>query len=182
MEIKRRDVVPVAAMAWRLTKVEPNSLVMPHRCWLRTWGWQNGQGFYLNDHNCNYCYQTYLCSTNQMAAAPTTSPTKVPTVKPTATPDYELVGVTGSVIVSGLSTTRADADGECYAGNLRSLSDFAPKDWYEATTMCAAEGKVLCGVEQPCKNKGCSYNNHYQWTGEECRAGDAGLPAECASA
>ena len=51
-------------MAWRLTKVEPNSLVMPHRCWLRTWGWQNGQGFYLNDHNCNYCYQTYLCSTN----------------------------------------------------------------------------------------------------------------------
>ena len=46
--------------------------------------------------------------------------------------------------------------------------------------MCAAEGKVLCGVDQPCKNSGCYYNNHYQWTGEECRAGDAGLPAECA--
>ena len=72
--------------------------------------------------------------------------------------------------------------GQCYAGNLKSLSDFAPKDWHEATNACAAEGKVLCGVEQPCKNKGCSYNNHYQWTGEECRAGDAGLPAECASA
>ena len=39
-----------------------------------------------------------------MADAPTTSPTKVPTVKPTATPDWEVVGVTGSVIVSGLST------------------------------------------------------------------------------
>ena len=46
--------------------------------------------------------------------------------------------------------------------------------------MCAAEGKVLCGVEQPCMNKGCHYNYHYQWTGEECQAGDAGLPAECA--
>ena len=78
--------------------------------------------------------------------------------------------------------TRADADGECYAGHLKSLSDFAPKDWYEATTMCAAEGKVLCGVEQTCKNRGCSYNNHYQWTGQECQAGDAGLPAACASA
>ena len=78
--------------------------------------------------------------------------------------------------------TRADADGECYAGNLKSLSDFAPKDWYEATNVCANQGKVLCGVEQPCKNQGCSYNSHYQWTGEECRAGDAGLPAACASA
>ena len=83
----------------------------------------------------------------------------------------------------GYSTcTRADADGECYAGNLRSLSDFAPKDWYEATNVCAAEGKVLCGVEQPCQNRGCHYNGHYQWTGEECQAGDAGLPAACASA
>ena len=48
--------------------------------------------------------------------------------------------------------------------------------------MCANQGKVLCGVEQPCTNKGCSYNNHYQWTGQECQAGDAGLPAACASA
>ena len=78
--------------------------------------------------------------------------------------------------------TRADADGECYAGHLKSLSDFAPKDWYEATNVCAAEGKVLCGVEQPCINRGCSYNRHYQWTGQECQAGDAGLPAACASA
>ena len=69
----------------------------------------------------------------------------------------------------------------CLAG-WKFLSNFAPKDWYEATNVCANQGKVLCGVEQPCKNKGCSYNNHYQWTGEECRAGDAGLPAACASA
>ena len=60
--------------------------------------------------------------------------------------------------------------------------NFAPKDWYEATNVCAAEGKVLCGVEQPCINRGCSYNRHYQWTGQECQAGDAGLPAACASA
>ena len=80
----------------------------------------------------------------------------------------------------GYSTcTRADADGECYAGNLKSLSDFAPKDWYEATNVCAAEGKVLCGVEEPCSGSGCGYDLHYQWTGEECQAGDAGLPAAC---
>ena len=48
--------------------------------------------------------------------------------------------------------------------------------------MCAAEGKVLCGVDEPCKGKGCLYDREYQWTGEECQAGDAGLPAACASA
>ena len=78
--------------------------------------------------------------------------------------------------------TRADADGQCYAGFLSPVSNFAPKDWHEATNVCAAEGKVLCGVEQPCMNKGCHYNGHYQWTGEECQAGDAGLPAACAAA
>ena len=61
-------------------------------------------------------------------------------------------------------------------------SNFAPKTYHEATNVCAAEGKVLCGVEQPCINRGCSYNRHYQWTGQECQAGDAGLPAACASA
>ena len=54
--------------------------------------------------------------------------------------------------------------------------------WYEATNVCEKQGKVLCGVEQPCINRGCSYNRHYQWTGQECQAGDAGLPAACASA
>ena len=58
--------------------------------------------------------------------------------------------------------------------------NFAPKDWYEATNVCAAEGKVLCGVEEPCSGSGCGYDLHYQWTGEECQAGDAGLPAACA--
>ena len=77
--------------------------------------------------------------------------------------------------------SRKDADGQCLAGDLWG-SNFAPKDWYEATNVCAAEGKVLCGVEQPCINRGCSYNRHYQWTGQECQAGDAGLPAACASA
>ena len=48
--------------------------------------------------------------------------------------------------------------------------------------MCAAEGKVLCGVEEPCSGSGCGYDLHYQWTGEECQAGDAGLPAACAAA
>jgi len=62
---------------------------------------------------------------------------------------------------------------------MRSLSNFAPKDWYEATNVCAAEGKDLCGVEEPCSRSGCSYDRHYQWTGEECQAGDEGLPAEC---
>ena len=46
--------------------------------------------------------------------------------------------------------------------------------------MCAAEGKVLCGVDEPCSRSGCMYDLHYQWTGEECQAGDEGLPAECA--
>ena len=56
----------------------------------------------------------------------------------------------------------------------------APKDWYEATNVCAAEGKVLCGFDTPCSRSGCSYDHHYQWTGEECKAGDEGLPAACA--
>ena len=72
--------------------------------------------------------------------------------------------------------TRMDEDGQCYAGP-RAV---APKDWHEATNVCAAEGKVLCGVDKPCSRSGCMYDLHYQWTGEECQAGDAGLPAECA--
>ena len=75
---------------------------------------------------------------------------------------------------------RKDPSGQCYAGHLNPVSNFAPKTWHEATDVCAAEGKVLCGVEQPCKNRGCIYNSHYQWTGEECQAGDVGLPAACA--
>ena len=75
--------------------------------------------------------------------------------------------------------TRMDEDGQCLAGDLRRLSNFAPKDWHEATNVCAAEGKVLCGVDKPCSRSGCSYDLHYQWTGEECQAGDAGLPAAC---
>ena len=80
------------------------------------------------------------------------------------------------------SNRRKDPSGQCYAGDLKSPSNFAPKDWYEATNVCAAEGKVLCGVDEPCKGKGCLYDREYQWTGEECQAGDAGLPAACASA
>ena len=76
--------------------------------------------------------------------------------------------------------TRKDPSGKCLAGDLRSLSKFAPKDWYEATNVCAAEGKVLCGFDTPCSRSGCSYDHHYQWTGEECKAGDEGLPAACA--
>ena len=76
--------------------------------------------------------------------------------------------------------SRKNKNGQCLAGDLRRLSNFAPKDWYEATDVCAAEGKVLCGVDTPCSRSGCSYDNHYQWTGEACQAGDAGLPAECA--
>jgi len=81
---------------------------------------------------------------------------------------------------SQIFTSRKDADGKCHAGDLRSLSKFAPKDWYEATNVCAAEGKVLCGFDTPCSRSGCSYDHHYQWTGEECKAGDEGLPAACA--
>ena len=50
----------------------------------------------------------------------------------------------------------------------------------DPTNVCAAEGKVLCGVDKPCSRSGCMYDFHYQWTGEECQAGDAGLPAACA--
>jgi hypothetical protein len=71
--------------------------------------------------------------------------------------------------------TRMDEDGQCYAGP-RAV---APKDWHEATNVCAAEGKVLCGVDKPCSRGGCMYDLHYQWTGEACQAGDAGLPAAC---
>ena len=76
--------------------------------------------------------------------------------------------------------SRRNKNGQCLAGDLRKISNFAPKDWYEATDVCAAEGKVLCGVDTPCSRSGCSYDNHYQWTGEACQAGDVGLPAECA--
>ena len=72
--------------------------------------------------------------------------------------------------------SRMDEDGQCYAGD-RAV---APKGWYEASEVCAAEGKVLCGVDKPCSRTGCGYDNHYQWTGEECQAGDEGVPAECA--
>ena len=68
--------------------------------------------------------------------------------------------------------SRRDEDGQCLAGHLKRLSNFAPKSWYEATNACAAEGKVLCGVDKPCSGKGCWYDNHYQWTGEACQAGD----------
>ena len=78
--------------------------------------------------------------------------------------------------------SRRDEDGQCLAGDLRNYRNFAPKDWHEATNVCAAEGKVLCGVDKPCSGSGCSYDFHYQWTGEECQAGDAGLPAACAAA
>ena len=71
--------------------------------------------------------------------------------------------------------TRMDAHGQCLAGN-RAV---APKDWYEATNVCAAEGKVLCGVDKPC-SRGVHHDGQYQWTGEECQVGDEGLPAECA--
>ena len=43
----------------------------------------------------------------------------------------------------------------------------------------AAEGKVVCGVEGSCAGMGCSYRNHYQWMGEECQDGNAGLPLNC---
>ena len=43
----------------------------------------------------------------------------------------------------------------------------------------AAEGKVVCGVAESCAGMGCSYRNHYQWMGEECQDGDAGLPLDC---
>ena len=77
------------------------------------------------------------------------------------------------------NTCTRKKSGQCYAGDLRRLSSFAPKSWYEATNTGAAEGKVLCGVDKPCSRSGCFYDNHYQWTGEECQADDAGLPAAC---
>ena len=73
------------------------------------------------------------------------------------------------------NTCARKKSGQCYAGDLRKVSNFAPKDWYEAMDACAAEGKVLCGVDEKCKGKGCQYDHHYQWTGEECQAGDAGF-------
>ena len=54
--------------------------------------------------------------------------------------------------------SRRNKNGQCLAGDLRRLSNFAPKDWHEATNVCAAEGKVLCGVDKPCSRSGCSYD------------------------
>ena len=28
------------------------------------------------------------------------------------------------------------------------------------------------GLFEPCSGMGCKYDNHYQWTGEACQAGD----------
>ena len=41
------------------------------------------------------------------------------------------------------------------------------------------ENKVLCGVNEPCSRTGCSYDHHYQWTGEECQADDVFVFPEC---
>ena len=45
--------------------------------------------------------------------------------------------------------------------------------------MCLKENKVLCGVNEPCSRTGCSYDHHYQWTGEECQADDVFVFPEC---
>ena len=50
--------------------------------------------------------------------------------------------------------SRMDEDGQCYAGD-RAV---APKGWYEASEVCAAEGKVLCGVDKPCSRTGYGYD------------------------
>ena len=80
----------------------------------------------------------------------------------------------------GPTDTKADCLGRADAVlRVRAGAHAYGRHWYEATNVCAAEGKVLCGVDKPCSRSGCSYDNHYQWTGEECQAGDAGLPAAC---
>jgi hypothetical protein len=71
-------------------------------------------------------------------------------------------------------TTRGGCFTAGFVDNLSSADDC------QAACAFDSRHKVLCGVEQPCKNKGCSYNRHYQWTGQECQAGDEGLPAACA--
>ena len=77
------------------------------------------------------------------------------------------------------SCTRKDPSGDCYAGDFGTDDIALRKDWYEATNVCAAEDKVLCGVAEPCQGSGCRYDFEYQWTGEECQAGDVGLPEHC---
>ena len=77
------------------------------------------------------------------------------------------------------SCTRKDPSGDCYAGDFGTDDIALRKDWYDATNVCAAEGKVLCGVAEPCQGSGCRYDFEYQWTGEECQAGDVGLPEHC---
>jgi len=52
------------------------------------------------------------------------------------------------------------------AGNDNSNADYYP-GFYEKTVAVA----VHFSADVP---------YHYQWTGEACQAGDAGLPAECA--
>ena len=53
--------------------------------------------------------------------------------------------------------------------------------WSDAMKHCATYGKTLCGSSNAarCQNRGCHYNNIYQWTNEPCEPEDAGY--DCAA-
>ena len=53
------------------------------------------------------------------------------------------------------------------------------RKWLDAMKHCATYGKTLCGSSNAgrCQNRGCHYNNIYQWTNEPCEPSDEGY--EC---
>ena len=67
------------------------------------------------------------------------------------------------------------------AGHWNQPVNWAPVKWLDAMKYCATYGKTLCGSSNAarCQNRGCHYNNIYQWTNEPCEPEDAGY--DCAA-
>ena len=102
-EVYRKNCVgtpwtSVAGEPWFLRETtyhEPNGNYRSG-CWLTTnygSGWIDGEGFTVDDFDCNYCFTNYLCSTNRVStSSPTITPaptlTARPTVLPTLTPTF----------------------------------------------------------------------------------------------
>ena len=80
---------------------------------------------------------------------------------------------------SGSSGCTRTVSGSCNAGHWNQPVTWAPVTWSDAMNYCATYGKTLCGSSNAgrCQNRGCHYNNIYQWTNEPCEPGDEGY--EC---
>ena len=83
---------------------------------------------------------------------------------------------------SGSSGCTRTVSGSCNAGHWNQPVNWAPVKWLDAMKHCATYGKTLCGSSNAarCQNRGCHYNNIYQWTNEPCEPDDEGY--ECTTA